>query len=106
MRIAFNPPDSQFGFHAWRAKFAELPAISSPRSAAAPLLAAVLNMAHVSESDLPLNQDKTAAVLAELRRPTEDRCVKILQRVSADCATSQTSGISAFSQAPLSDLLV
>lgn len=87
---------------------ADLPPASSPRSrpGAAPLLAAVLDLANVAKVKLPLDQDKTAAVLAELRRPTDDNELKKSERVSSDCPTDKISGISAFSQAPVSELLV
>ena len=63
-------------------------------------------MANAAKAELPLKQDKTAAVLAELRRPTQDKELKTLPRASADRPSDQTSGISAFSQAPVSELLV
>lgn len=86
---------------------ADLLPASSPRSAiAVPLLAAVLNLANAAKAEMPLNQDKTAAVLAELRRPTDDNELKKSQRVSSDRPTDKISGISTFNQAPVSELLV
>lgn len=55
--------------------------------------------------ELPLNQDNTVAVLAELKRPTDDE-LKTSQRLSSDRPADKASAISAFSQAPVSELLV
>ena len=76
------------------------PATSSPLSAA------VLSKAGWTKSDASVNQDKTAAVIAELRRPTADKDIKKSTGVSAGQPAEQTSGISAFSQTPVSELLV
>lgn len=62
-------------------------------------------MANATKVELQLNQDKTAAVLAELKRPTDDE-LKTLQKLPSGCPTDNTSAISAFSQAPVSELLV
>lgn len=62
-------------------------------------------MANATKVELPLNQDKTAAVLAELKRPTDDE-LKTSQRLSSGRPTDKASTISAFSQAPVSELLV
>lgn len=86
---------------------ADVPVASSPRSRpTVPLLAAVMNIATAAKVELPLNQDKTAAVLAELRRPTDTNELRKSQRMSSDQAAEQTSGMSVFSQAAVSEILV
>jgi len=70
------------------------------------LLAAVLNKAGWTKGGKSFKKDKTAAVLAELRRPAGDDEIRKSARVSADDPAEQTSGISAFSQIPVSELLV
>ena len=93
--------------HYMAVPLADLLPASAPKSpTAVPLLAAVLNLANAAKAELPLNQDKTAAVLAELRRPTDDNELKKSQRVLSDCPTDKINGISTFSQAPVSELLV
>lgn len=82
--------------------------VSSPASGSdpSPLLAAVLNKTGWTKGGISLKEDKTAAVLAELRRPAGDDEIRKSARVSADDPAAQTSGISAFSQIPVSELLV
>ncbi|DBA97213.1 TPA: hypothetical protein ACH3X1_014965 [Trebouxia sp. C0004] len=82
--------------------------VSSPAggSIPSPLLAAVLNTTGWSKGSKSLKKDKTAAVLAELRRPAGDDEIRKSARVSADDPAEQTSGISAFSQIPVSELLI
>ncbi len=82
--------------------------ISSPAgdSVPSPLLAAVLNKTGWAKGGKSFKKDKTAAVLAELRRPAGDDEIRKSARVSADDPAGQTSGISAFSQIPVSELLV
>lgn len=63
-------------------------------------------MATAAKVELPLNQDKTAAVLAELRRPTDAKELRSSQRSIADHPTEQSSGMSVFSQVALSEVLV
>lgn len=63
-------------------------------------------MAAAAKVELPLNQDKTAAVLAELRRPADLKELRTSQRLTADHPTEQTSGMSVFSQVALSEVLV
>ena len=82
--------------------------VSSPASGSdpSPLLAAVLNKTGWTKGGIAFKEDKTAAVLAELRRPAGDDEIRKSARVSADDPAAQTSGISAFSQIPVSELLV
>ncbi len=82
--------------------------VSSPSAHinASPLLAAVLNKAGWTRPDTFLKEDKTAAVLAELRRPSGTSDLKRSTRTSADQPAQQTSGMSAFSKTPVSELLV
>jgi len=70
------------------------------------LLAAVINKAGWTKGGKSFKKDKTAAVLAELRRPAGDDEIRKSARVSADDPAEQTSGVSAFSQIPVSELLV
>ena len=82
--------------------------VTSPTAqpATSPLLAAVLNKAGWAKIDTSLSKDKTAAVLAELRRPGGSEKTTSSAGVSADHPVEQTSGISAFSQIPVSELSV
>ncbi|DBA70449.1 TPA: hypothetical protein ACH3X2_011857 [Trebouxia sp. C0005] len=81
--------------------------VSSPASGSdpSPLLAAVLNKTGWTRGGKSFKKDKTAAVLAELRRPAGDDEIRKSARVSADDPAAQTSGISAFSQVPVCELL-
>ncbi len=82
--------------------------VSSPfgDSDPSPLLAAVLNKTGWIKGGKSFKKDKTAAVLAELRRPAGDDAIRKSARASADDPAAQTSGISAFSQIPVSELSV
>ena len=82
--------------------------VSSPfgDSDPSPLLAAVLNKTGWTKGGRSFKKDKTAAVLAELRRPDGNDEIRKSARVSADDPAALTSGISAFSQIPVSELLV
>ncbi|KAL3133020.1 hypothetical protein ABBQ38_006929 [Trebouxia sp. C0009 RCD-2024] len=102
-----DDPESQEASASPLLRVTDAPAVSSPRSrpTTAPLLAAVLSMAAAAKVELPLNQDKTAAVLAELRRPADLKELRTSQRLTADHPTEQTSGMSVFSQVALSEVL-